>query len=50
MKTVFVLFLLALSGCSSLPSFKYCEKVNYNRDGMRVIIHAECTVPAGAGL
>lgn len=52
MKTLAALLVLALAitGCSSLPSMKYCDKVEYTRDGSRIVIHAECRAPVGGSI
>lgn len=48
MKKIIILIAVALlAGCSSLPSMKYCDTVEYKRDGTRVTIHAECHAPVG---
>jgi hypothetical protein len=52
---VLVIVIAALAGCSALgsqivgntPSFEYCSKVEYKRDGNKVTILAECMVPLG---
>ena len=45
--TAIVIVYLALTGCSSMPSMKYCDKVEYVRDGSKITIHAECRAPVG---
>lgn len=50
MKTVYALLVLLLSGCGALPSMKYCEHVEYVRDGNKIRIVAECMAPVGATL
>ena len=47
MKTVLVLLALLMVGCSSIPSMRYCDKVEYVRNGTKATLHAECQVPAG---
>lgn len=49
-KTLLILWLAALSGCSALPSMQYCDQVSYTRNGTHIIVHAECTAPVGGGL
>ena len=49
MKTVLVLFVILLAGCSALPTLKYCEKVEYVRDGNKIHLTAECMAPVGGG-
>lgn len=45
---ILILFvLIVLAGCSTIPSMRYCDKVSYDRDGTKVVIHAECTAPIG---
>lgn len=39
-----------LSGCSSLPTMRYCDKVEYIRDGSKITIHAECRAPVGGSI
>lgn len=48
MKTVLVICLL-LAGCGTvagvaLPSIDACDKVNYQREGSKVTLYAECGV------
>lgn len=51
MKTLFALFTFwLLSGCSSLPSMKYCDEVSYLRKGSQIEIHALCQAPVGGAL
>ena len=51
MKTVLVLLLFVLlAGCGVMPSFKYCDKVSYTRDGSRIHIEADCQAPVGGSL
>lgn len=52
MKTVLVLamLMLLLVGCGSLPSMKYCDKVEYTRDGTKIKLTAECQAPVGGGV
>lgn len=52
MKTVLVIAVavLLLAACSSLPSMKYCDKVEYTRVGSKVVLHAECNAPVGGGV
>ena len=59
MKTALLLLAsLALSGCTAmsalglgpadvLPSLRYCDTVQYVRQGTTMQVHAECKVPAG---
>ena len=44
--------LVLLSGCSAgvLPSMRYCDKVEYVRDGGRIVVKAECRAPIGGVL
>jgi hypothetical protein len=48
MKLSLLIVVVMLTGCASiygaLPSVKYCQKVDYQRDGGNVKINAECTV------
>lgn len=46
---IFAVYVL-LSGCSSLPTMKYCDKVEYTRDGSKITIHAECRAPVGGSI
>jgi hypothetical protein len=39
-----------LAGCSSLPTMRYCEKVEYKRDGSKIHIEAECQAPVGGSI
>lgn len=51
MNTVLVaLIALLLAGCSALPSMRYCDHVEYVRDGSRITVKAQCTAPVGGGL
>lgn len=36
-----------LTGCSAIPSVKYCDRVIYDRQGQNVTIYAECVNPSG---
>lgn len=59
MKTLaLVLLATLLPGCTALsalgigpadivPSLRYCDSVQYARQGTTMVIHAECKVPAG---
>jgi hypothetical protein len=59
MKTVLLLLAsLALSGCTAMsalglgpadlvPSLRYCDSVQYVRNGTSMEVHAQCKVPAG---
>lgn len=38
---------LALAACGALPSFKYCDQVEYTRDGNHVHVIADCHAPIG---
>lgn len=53
MKTVLVIFMVLLTcilvGCSAIPTMQYCDKVDYNRTGNKVLVYAECSVPVGGG-
>ena len=52
-KLVALLLVLLLAGCAqlgSLPSFKHCSEVHYNRVGGEVVIDAKCSVGYGAGV
>lgn len=50
MKTGLVIILLFLiSGCSLIPSLKYCDKVDYSRNGTKIVIYAECDTRSGVG-
>lgn len=40
---------LLLAGCSVMPSMKYCDHVEYVRDGSRIKLTAECQAPVGGG-
>jgi len=52
MKTVLVLAVLILiAGCSAaVPSMRYCDEVDYHREGTKVKIVATCQIPAGGAL
>jgi hypothetical protein len=54
MKTVIVLVVLLLAGCSAvgaLPTIKYCDHVRYERVGNKAEVHAEgCVIPMGTDL
>lgn len=39
-----------LSGCSSLPSMKYCDSVSYIREGSAIHIEADCHAPVGGSI
>jgi hypothetical protein len=40
-----------LGGCSTaIPSLRYCDKVEYKRDGNKVKVEAECYAKAGGVL
>lgn len=41
---------VALAGCGAIPTMKYCDKVEYIRDGSRVTVKAECQAPIGGGV
>jgi hypothetical protein len=45
-----VVLLILLTGCSALPSMRYCQEVNYHRKGADIEIQASCTAPVGSGL
>lgn len=52
--TIVVYFLAAalavtvlLTGCGGLPSMRYCDKVEYRRDGNKIDVHAECRAAVG---
>ena len=47
MKTVIVLLIIALTGCQAMPTMKYCDKVEYIREGAKINIKAECMAPIG---
>ena len=51
MKLSLLLLTLTLAGCSAvaelIPSLKYCEKVDYQRNGVNIDIKAKCTAPIG---
>ena len=47
MKTALVIFAAMLAGCSAMPTMKYCEHVEYIRDGSRIKLTAECMAPIG---
>lgn len=48
MKTALVIIaVLLLAGCSAMPTMKYCEHVEYIRDGSRIKLTAECMAPIG---
>lgn len=49
MKYVAIIFLF-LSGCGSLPTFKYCDRVEYIRNGNEITINAHCNAPIGSAL
>lgn len=42
-----------LNGCAAitgaLPTFEYCQTVNYERTGNKQKFTAECTLPIGGG-
>lgn len=38
---------LGLGPTDILPSLKYCDTVQYVRQGTSMQVHAECKVPAG---
>lgn len=50
-----ILISLYVSGCAgtfntmvkTLPSVQDCQKVDYKRDGNKVLINAECYIPVG---
>lgn len=48
-----VLLAAACSGCATVagnvPSFQYCDRVNYQRSGNLVTLTAECQLPIGSG-
>ena len=46
---IFAVFVL-VTGCSALPSMKYCDKVEYKRDGSKIHIEAECQAPVGGSI
>lgn len=39
-----------LTGCSAMPSMKYCDKVEYKREGSKITLKAECRAPVGTSL
>lgn len=39
-----------VSGCSALPSMKYCDSVSYTRVGSEIHIEAECRAPVGGSI
>lgn len=41
---------MLLVGCSALPSMKYCEHVEYVRDGNKIKLTAECMAPVGGAV
>jgi uncharacterized protein YceK len=51
MKLTLLLLTLTLSGCSAvaemIPSLKYCDKVDYQRNGVDIDIKAKCKAPVG---
>lgn len=55
MRYLIILLSLCLSACAgtfntmvkTLPSIQDCQKVEYKRDGNKVLINAECYVPVG---
>lgn len=50
MKTALVILaVLLLAGCSAMPTMKYCDHVEYVRDGSRIKLTAECQAPVGGG-
>lgn len=46
---VIAAYLLA-SGCSALPSVRYCDQIIYERIGSKISIMAECTTSGVMGL
>jgi hypothetical protein len=44
------LLLLCLCGCGQLPTFKYCDDVEYIRKGGDINITAHCRAPVGNSL
>lgn len=50
MKLTLLILLAALSGCSAMPSMRYCDTVEYTRVGNLISIHAECTAQVGGSL
>lgn len=46
-----ILCTLFLSGCTQLagmaPSLQHCDRVSYLREGNKVTISADCSVPIG---
>lgn len=46
----YVCVLLVLTGCAAIPTMKYCDKVEYKREGTKIHIQAECTAPVGSSL
>lgn len=36
-----------LSACSAAPTLRYCEHVEYVRDGSKIHLKAECNAPVG---
>ena len=50
MKYVAMVIALAVSGCAALPSMKYCDQVEYKREGSKIQIKAECTAPVGGSM
>lgn len=47
MKTLTALLAVLLAGCTGLPSMRYCDKVEYVRDGSVIKLTAECQAPIG---
>lgn len=50
MKTLAVILLLLVTGCSSLPSMQHCHEVSYTRTGADIRIEATCRAPIGGGI
>ena len=58
MRTLLLAIIIFLPGCTAmsalgmgpadvLPSLRYCDSVQYARQGTTMVVHAECKVPAG---
>ena len=50
MRVSLLLVIAMLAGCSSIPSMRYCDKVEYKREGSKIIINAECSAPIGGAM
>lgn len=51
MRLFLIMALLLISGCTTvagnIPTFEYCEHVEYVRDGNAITVSAKCHAPIG---